>query len=163
MDSFAIFCAAYLYIVTPLAVAIAFARHTSPVRRIMIAHAVIVLVASVVLAKGGGAIVNDPRPFVVMHTHPLVAHGPDNGFPSDHTLLVFGCAFGLLAYNRLLGIALCVVGALVGWGRVATLLHHPLDVFASVAFAVLANAIAVTMLRRRMRGIATLVAGEIGL
>src|SRR5579884_3637252 len=49
--------------------------------------AVLLLVLSYVFAKIGAAVYTDPRPFTQDHVRPLIAHAPDNGFPSDHALL----------------------------------------------------------------------------
>lgn len=48
----------------------------------------------------------DPRPFVVGHFTPLVYHAPDNGFPSDHSLLVSPFATVGMFWNRRLGVVL---------------------------------------------------------
>lgn len=80
----------------------------------------------------------DPRPFVVGHFTPLLPHAPDNGFPSDHTLLVSAFAAVGMFWNKWLGIALWAIAILVAAARVYVGLHHPLDVVASVVFALIA-------------------------
>ncbi len=81
----------------------------------------------------------DPRPFVALHFTPLVPHAPDNGFPSDHTLLVSAVAMIGTLWNRRLGMALWILAILVAIGRVYVGLHHVLDVIASMVFAVIAT------------------------
>lgn len=81
----------------------------------------------------------DPRPFVALHFTPLVPHVPDNGFPSDHTLLVSAVAMIGTLWNRRLGMVLWILAILVAIGRVYVGLHHVLDVIASMVFAVIAT------------------------
>lgn len=85
----------------------------------------------------GGHLYFDPRPFVVGHFTPLIAHAPDNGFPSDHTLFVSAFAAVGVFWNRRLGIALWVIAVLVAVARVYIGLHHPIDVLGSMAFALI--------------------------
>jgi undecaprenyl-diphosphatase len=90
-----------------------------------------------------GAAWFDPRPFVVDGRPPLVPHGPDNGFPSDHTTMAAAIAGVVLAYRRRIGIALLVVAALVGASRVAVHVHHVPDVVGGFALGLLAAALGV--------------------
>lgn len=81
----------------------------------------------------------DPRPFVVGHFTPLIPHAPDNGFPSDHTLLVATFAVVGMFWNRRLGFALSGIAILVAVARVYVGLHHPIDALGSIAFALIAT------------------------
>lgn len=139
MTSVIVFCAKYLFVVPLLLLAAVFLREGGANRRVLVLRAVLVLVVSVVLAKGGGALYEEPRPFVVRQVAPLIPHAADNGFPSDHTLLSFACAFLLLPFEKRMGIVAVAAACGVGWGRVASLLHSPLDIAASMGFAALAN------------------------
>lgn len=47
----------------------------------------LVLVLSYGLAQLGAMLYTDPRPFTTSGVPSLIAHVPDNGFPSDHALL----------------------------------------------------------------------------
>ncbi|MCW3101504.1 MAG: bcrC1, partial [Chthonomonadaceae bacterium] len=142
MTALIIFCAKYLFVAIPLILVWVFWQVSPVDRRTLLLRGVIVLIVAVVLAKGGGALYNEPRPFVVQHVTPLVPHDADNGFPSDHTLLCFACAFLLLPFSpRAVGPAL-LIAATVGMARIASLLHSPLDVIASILMAAVANIIA---------------------
>jgi undecaprenyl-diphosphatase len=92
-------------------------------------------VLSLILAKLGSALVQDPRPFVVGHFTPLIPHSADNGFPSDHTLLSSFLGYAILRYSKKLGIAMLLVAALIGASRVAAGVHHPLDILGSFVIA----------------------------
>ncbi|HEB68068.1 MAG TPA: undecaprenyl-diphosphatase [Desulfobulbus sp.] len=81
-----------------------------------------------------------PRPYMMGLCTPLIPHGPETSFPSDHATLLFGAAFALLFRSGwqgkgalLLGIA--VLGA---WGRVYTGLHFPFDMLGSFGVALFA-------------------------
>lgn len=89
------------------------------------------LVVAYIAAKIGGAVYNDPRPFVVDHFRPLIAHAADNGFPSDHALLA-AAVVAAVALARVLWCFLLVpVAILVEWARVGSGVHHPVDVLGS--------------------------------
>jgi undecaprenyl-diphosphatase len=81
-----------------------------------------------------------PRPYMMDLCKPLIPHGLETSFPSDHATLLFGAALALLFRSGwqskgalLLGIA--VLGA---WGRVYTGLHFPFDILGSFGVALLA-------------------------
>ncbi|OGY08860.1 MAG: hypothetical protein A3D24_03350 [Candidatus Blackburnbacteria bacterium RIFCSPHIGHO2_02_FULL_39_13] len=94
---------------------------------------------SLSLAKLLNKIIVDPRPFVVNHIQPLIPHAPDNGFPSDHTLLVATIASIVFVFNKKLGIVIMVLAVIVGYSRVLAQIHHPLDIAGSVLIAVVAT------------------------
>jgi undecaprenyl-diphosphatase len=87
----------------------------------------------------------DPRPFVQGHFTPLLPHGTDNGFPSDHTLFSAFLAWAVLYYNRKLGVILLVVAALIGGARMAAGIHHLSDVIASFVLAAIGAGLAVAV------------------
>ena len=130
-----VFCAKYLFVVPPLLLLYALWRADNATRRQTILRGLIALGVAGGLAKGGGALYDEPRPFAALHLVPLIPHAADNGFPSDHTLLVFCCVFLLLPLSRPLAAASLVAACVVGAARVLCLLHSPLDIGASVVFA----------------------------
>lgn len=150
MTQLVIFCAQDLFLLVLLVGAGVFWKVSASNRRTLFLRGLVVLVLGVILAQGGGALWQDPRPFVVHHTRPLIAHAPDNGFPSDHALLTFGCAFLLLPFSRRAAGIAGVLALLVGIARVASGLHWPVDIIASVVFAAVANAIAFALVRPRL-------------
>ena len=130
-----IFAANYLVFIEGLVAAalILVLLYRTPRARIVrwaVAVGVVVIIAYIA-AQIGGAIYNDPRPFVVGHFQPLISHAADNGFPSDHSLL----AAVLLAAVALAGVrwvlAILPLAVLVEWARVGAGLHHPIDVVGS--------------------------------
>ena len=78
-----------------------------------------------------------PRPFVVDAIEPLFPHIANNGFPSDHALLVATVASLVFVYNKPLGIILFGLGILVGVARVLSDVHHASDVIGSFVIAIL--------------------------
>ncbi|MBC5804650.1 MAG: phosphatase PAP2 family protein [Candidatus Eremiobacter antarcticus] len=69
-----------------------------------------------------------PRPFVVMHVAPLVAHSNDNGFPSDHSVVAAYIAAYLLWFDLPVGACAAAVAVLIGVARIFCLLHWPVDI-----------------------------------
>jgi membrane-associated phospholipid phosphatase len=91
-------------------------------------------VTAEVFTQIGGALYNDPRPFVG-HFKPLIAHVADNGFPSDHALLAaFLVVCVLLARAWLAVPPVVALAVLVDWARAGAGIHHPIDVIGSDVF-----------------------------
>lgn len=82
---------------------------------------------------------NNPRPFVVGHFAPLIAHDADNGFPSDHVLVAAGIAAIVFVFHRTTGIVLGLIAALIAVSRVYVGVHHAFDVISSFAIAVMST------------------------
>lgn len=99
-------------------------------------------ILSLLISRLSSHMYHDPRPFVVGHFKPLIPHGNDNGFPSDHTLISSFFGFTTLYYSRKYGTVLLVLAALIGWSRVAAGVHHLTDVVGSFVIAAIGSAIA---------------------
>lgn len=93
---------------------------------------------SLLLAKLGSGLINDPRPFVVGHFQPWFGHSLDNGFPSDHALLGSFLGWAILRYNKLWGWVALSLAALIGLARVAAGVHHLEDIIGSFIISGLA-------------------------
>lgn len=79
--------------------------------------------------------IQDPRPFIQDNVKPLITSAMDNGFPSDHTLLVMTLSIGVFLFNKKLGGILIFLSFLVGLSRVYARVHHLLDVAGSAIIA----------------------------
>ena len=79
------------------------------------------------------------RPFEKLGTDPGALYLNNPGFPSDHALfaMFLTLAVWYVTRQRLLTVALFVMTVLVCLGRVAALVHTPLDVAGGVAIALL--------------------------
>ena len=99
---------------------------------------------SLLFAKVASHLYYDPRPFVTNHSTPYFTHGPDNGFPSDHTLLAALLAYWVTSYRRLLGVALFVIALLIGCSRVIAGVHHLNDIIGSLLIGALGFSVAAT-------------------
>jgi undecaprenyl-diphosphatase len=106
---------------------------------------------AIILAKAGAALYYDPRPFVHHHVTPIYPHGPDNGFPSDHTLLGSFVAVSVYYVNKKLGLGLFALAALVGISRVAGHIHSPIDIIGSMVFAIIGGLLAALITPRVAR------------
>jgi undecaprenyl-diphosphatase len=131
-----------LFVLSPLIVGWVFWHAGSDDRRVLAIRGAAAMLLALLFAKGAGALYPEPRPFVVHHRVPLIPHAPDNGFPSDHTLLTFACAFLVLPFSLPAALAGMAVATAVGLARVASDVHTPLDFVASLLFAALANFLA---------------------
>ena len=99
------------------------------------------VVIAFICAQIGAAVYNDPRPFTQDHVKPLISHGADNGFPSDHGLLAALIVAAVLLLDLRFVAVFVLLGVLVDWARVGAGIHHVIDVVGSAAFVVLGLAI----------------------
>ena len=141
MSFLLIFGAQYLYLVIVIGALWYLFRQPRELRWKIVLCAAIALPVTYVVAKIMGALYYDPRPFVVGNFTPLLPHAPDNGFPSDHTLLSSAVAAVIFFFNRQLGAALLVIAFLVGAARVFLGIHHFVDIFGSMVIAMVVTAV----------------------
>lgn len=142
MDNFFIFSAKYLFLLPIAILGIYFLTLPWPQKKKAVVFAVPTLILAYLLAQLGGYLYFDPRPFIVGHFTPLLPHIPDNGFPSDHALLVSAVAVIATYLNRKLAIVLWAIALLIGVARVYVGLHHPIDVAGSFAISILSGLVA---------------------
>jgi undecaprenyl-diphosphatase len=107
--------------------------------------AAVLLVLSYVFAQIGGILYNDPRPFVVGHFQPLIAHAADNGFPSDHALLAAALVALVALIDICLALPFVLLAIVIDWARVDTGIHHLIDVVGSSVIVALATLIALVL------------------
>lgn len=93
------------------------------------------LLLAFVLSRIAGPLYYNPRPFAVGHFTPLIPHIPDNGFPSDHTLLFATIAAIAWYYEKRVSLLLWILALGVGAYRVYAGVHHPIDIAGSMAIA----------------------------
>lgn len=136
IDTAAVFGANYLYIVLLAAALVWYLLQPRSAKLEMIAWGIIALPLMYLLLIVAGMVYYDARPFVVGNYIPLIPHSPDNGFPSDHTLLCSATSSIVFFYNKKMSAILWVLTAMVGASRVYTGLHHTTDILASVILAV---------------------------
>ncbi len=141
------FIAAWLLLVPIALVLVAVA--TSADRREALIEAALAGVATVALVKTGGLLYAHSRPFVVHHVLPLVAHGADNSFPSDHAAAAGLAVAYLWPRSRTAAVVALVAGLAIGAARVAAQLHWPVDVVAGFAFGI-AGGLAAFVITRRL-------------
>ncbi len=80
-----------------------------------------------------------PRPFEVREsTKLLIAHGPGNGFPSEHLAVSFAVATAI-AWRRKFGLLLLGGGVLIGFARIYVGVHWPLDILVGALIGGLAG------------------------
>ena len=135
--SLLIFGAKYLYLLIVFGALLLFLFQSWEKRRKIFIFSIVYFPLTYLFARIASLIYFNPRPFVVNHFQPLIAHAADNGFPSDHMLLSSALASLVFYYNKKLGIIAWVLAFLVGYSRVATGLHHWLDILGSAFIALL--------------------------
>jgi len=93
------------------------------------------MIFSLFISKLIGWLIYTPRPFV-NEAIQLVEHVADSSFPSDHGVALFSLAFGLLLVReKKAGILFLILACLLGFARVFTGLHYPVDILGSIFVA----------------------------
>jgi undecaprenyl-diphosphatase len=136
MDFFFILFAKYLFVIAFLIAGIFFLKQPREIQIKAFILGVSCATLSYIIALIAGQIYYDPRPFVVGHFKPLIDHDTENGFPSDHVLLVSCVAAVITVFNNKIAIPLWIVTILVAISRVYVGVHHYIDVFASIMITV---------------------------
>jgi len=139
MDTLFIFGAKYLFILSLILGALYFFRAPKETRREIFIFGIFILPLAFLMAKSAGYFYMNPRPFVVGDFTPLIPHVADNGFPSDHTLLVASVAGLFSLFNRRMALSLWIIVLLVGVSRIYVGVHHTVDILASIGIAILST------------------------
>ncbi len=139
MDSFFIFGAKYLFILSLILPLFQFYQSEKVERKRLIIYGILSALLAFILSLIAREIYFNPRPFVVGNFTPLVPHEPDNGFPSDHTLLVAAIASIMTPVHRRLALYLWLLAIVVALSRIYVGVHHPLDVIGSIIIAILSS------------------------
>lgn len=84
---------------------------------------------------------NNPRPFVVGGFVPLIPHGPDNGFPSDHALLSSALAMAIYFFDKKIGSVLMLLAIVISVSRVLAGVHHITDVSGSLMSSIIVSSL----------------------
>lgn len=142
MNHLFIFGAKYLWLAAPIIVALYFLRQDRSKWRDMIIYGALTAIIALILALIASRLYSDPRPFVVGGFQPLIPHGADNGFPSDHALIVSALAAFMFAYSRKASAWLWAIAVAVGASRVYVGVHHPIDILGSMLICIVAAALA---------------------
>lgn len=135
MDIIAILIAEKLHIVVMLLgiASVSSIKNTQRLQVLVLASFVLPLIF--VSSRGASFLFENPRPFLVNDFTPLISHASDNGFPSDHALLVFAIASIVFTFNKMAGAGLFLLAVLVGVGRVVVGVHHLIDIVGSFVIA----------------------------
>jgi len=140
MDSVIIFCAKYLFLSVVLILGYIWLK-AGKTRKIELAIATILAgILAYGLMKFAGWLYYDPRPFVTQHIKPLVSHGADNGFPSEHTVFTMTVSGVIYMYNKHLGFIAFVIAVIVGSSRVLAHVHSPIDIVTGILIGAAAGA-----------------------
>jgi undecaprenyl-diphosphatase len=151
MDSVVIFCAKYLFLVAILILGFVWLKATRAKKIELMGAVVITGIIAYALMKFAGWLYYDPRPFVTQHIKPLVAHGADNGFPSEHTVFTMAISTVIYCYNKQLGVAAFIITLIVGISRVLAHVHLPIDIIGGVLIGVIAGVIGYKISERIFR------------
>jgi undecaprenyl-diphosphatase len=136
MQTAIIFCVQYMVYIGMIAAVTFFIFLPRAEQKRLALYGIIALPVTYIVAKLLALLYDDPRPFVVGHFAPLVAHAADNGFPSDHTLLLAALASVFYPYSKKASWTIWAITLVVGFSRVAAGIHHAIDIIGAIAIAI---------------------------
>jgi undecaprenyl-diphosphatase len=131
--------AKYVFIFSVLIAGLYWLKQPKSLKKEIVIYGVISIVSIYLIALLSAHFYYDPRPFVVGNFTPLIPHVPDNGFPSDHTLITSAIAAIMYIYNKKIGLLLWSVALFVGISRVYVGVHHLVDIIASMIISIIVS------------------------
>lgn len=140
MNILIIFGAKYLYLAATLVAIFYFFKQPREIKERIIILGLVSLPMMYIIAKLVGFLYYGPRPFVENNFAPLIPHADDNGFPSDHTLLLAAIASVIYPFSREISALLWALTLAVGFSRVYAGVHHSIDIFGSIVIAISVSA-----------------------
>lgn len=149
MNILIIFGAKYLYLVSILIVGYYFFNQPKATKKRIIILGIISLPIAYAIAKIAGLFYYDTRPFVALNFTPIIPHRDDNGFPSDHTLLLSAVASLIYPFHKKISILLWIIAFAVGFARVFAGVHRPIDILGSVAIVTIVSLTVNRLLKNR--------------
>ncbi len=149
MDILYIIGAKYLFILPILLGSLLFLNASKSLKKELLIFSIPTLGITLLVGKILNRYIYNSRPFVEGGFSPLIKHAPDNGFPSDHMLLVASIAMIITFYNKKIGTLLWVLAILVGISRVMVGVHHFADVLGSTLIAIISSTAIYWLLKKR--------------
>jgi len=130
LDAIAVWFAKYGLAISVLAFFVGTWRATANLRRprFFMLRLLFGAIVAMGITFGSEALLTHPRPFVVLHVAPLIAHVADNAFPSDHSTTAAFLAAALFFVSVPEACVASAAALLIGAARVYCLLHWPSDV-----------------------------------
>lgn len=149
VENIIIFFAKYLHLVIIGGVILCVLLCEKKIKRQILLLSVFSLPTAFIIGRIVNKLIIHPRPFVEGNFVPLVPHIPDNGFPSEHTLLAVTLALIVLYSNKKWGIVLLILSMFVGLGRVWAGVHRPSDIIGSIVISVVVVSSVYIILKRK--------------
>lgn len=128
MDSLIKFTAQYVIVAVIAGVVVAWYKAPKDNRWRFTLSVAVAGVIALVLARLASKMYYDPRPFVTQHVQPLFYHAPNNGFPSDHSLLAMALTATVYFFNKKLAWIMLALTTFIGVARVLAKVHSPIDI-----------------------------------
>lgn len=140
--------ARYVVLLIPVHLAVLWLAGTHDVRRQALAL-VVALAIAIAVSFAIGTVFPTPRPFLIPLGRQLIEHRESPSFPSNHGLVMFTYAAGMLALRHWRhAIFVGGAGLIVAWSRVYLGIHFPFDMAGALIVAIGATWLALSLDRR---------------
>jgi undecaprenyl-diphosphatase len=139
MDGIIKFCAQYLIAAVAIILIYIFFKIPKKQRLQMLIGLVLAVIVAGILDKIAGKLYYDPRPFVSHSVKPLIAHAPDNGFPSEHTIAAMTISTFIYFYRKKFAMMAFILTLIIGAARVAAHVHSPIDIIGGLVIGTAAG------------------------
>jgi undecaprenyl-diphosphatase len=125
---FVVVAGQYLFLLVILGLLVAWIRSPKDSKLRFFVSVLVVGAIAYCLSLLAAHLHHDTRPFVARHLAPLIPHGADNGFPSDHALLTMTLTAITFFFSKRTATLMFLVTILVAVARIAALIHSPQDI-----------------------------------
>lgn len=141
MQATVAFAAQYLFIVVILLEVFYLAIFHRHKWKTLVAAALMIGGLAFIVSLVANRLIQDPRPFVEQGFKPVISSSTDNGFPSDHVLLLATTAAIMMVVSFGAGLLGLLGAVVVGLARVYVGVHHLLDVVGSLVIVAFASGV----------------------
>jgi undecaprenyl-diphosphatase len=149
MEALIIFCAKYLFLSSLLVSGWFFLNQSKETKKVLAKFYLFTLPLTYGLGLTARSLWFNARPFVEKNIEPLIKHSADNGFPSDHTLLLAALAAGMFYFDKKIALVLWIITLIVGISRILAQVHHFADIFGSILIALISALIVYFVLEKQ--------------
>jgi undecaprenyl-diphosphatase len=154
LDTLFVWCGEYLAygIIFVVLLPLLFPRWSSRQQRLIVIVALTAaLVARFVVKELIVLVIAEPRPFLYLHSTPLIATAPYElmqSFPSGHAIFFFALATVIYLFSKRFGVWFFAAATVMGVARVFASVHWPMDIVIGALLGTVVGLVTYLLYRR---------------